>query len=67
MKMLILTNKQKKELEELNENNYHLHRALSPVKLSSKQWGLGADILEDTVTWGGWMDFLEDLPQKEVD
>ena len=65
MKMLTLTNKQKKELEEINEKNSHLHRALSPVKMG-KQWGLNADLLEDEVTWANWIDFLKTLPEKDV-
>lgn len=63
--MLILTNKQKEELETINEENSHLHRALSPIKVG-EEWGLGADLLEDNVTWENWMEFLKSLPEKHV-
>ena len=66
MKMLILTNKQKEELETINQQNAHLSRDLSPVKVG-KKWGLGADLLEDKVTWENWVEFLETLPEKEVE
>ena len=63
--MLILTNKQKEELNKINEENSHLHRALSPIKVG-KKWGLGIDLLEDETTWGNWIDFLKTLPEKDV-
>jgi len=64
--MLILTNKQREELEGINLQNSHLSRALSPVKVG-KKWALGADLLEDKVTWENWVEFLETLPEKEVE
>ena len=66
MNMLILDQDQRDNLLEINKENMYLHRALSPVKLLDGSYALPADILEDSVTWGNWMDFASSLAQREV-
>ena len=66
MNMLILDEEQRNSLLEVNKENIHLHRALRPVKLSDGSYALPADVLQDDVTWGNWMDLISPLPTREV-
>ena len=66
MNMIILTEKQAKELKEINAKFIHLNRAIQPIPLSDGSHGVSDDILSDSGTWGEWIDFLSPLPQREV-
>ena len=66
MNMIILTEEQNSELTAINEQNIHLSRAVRPISLQDGSFAIGSDLLDDKETWENWVDFLSDLPQREV-
>ena len=66
MNMIILTKEQNSELREINDSNLHLSRAVQPMKLKDDTYAVGSDVLQDKETWENWIEFLSELPQREV-
>ena len=66
MNMIILTKEQVEKINEINAENVHLSRAISPVSLKDETHAVTSAILDDEGTWRNWIEFLSVLPQRDV-
>ena len=67
MKMIILNNDELEELKTLNSENQHLNRAIQAIEIEDGKHSVNVDILTDEITWGNWIDFLQDKPTEDLE